>query len=154
MSARYWFNLSFALVSAAMLGLAAGAVWMLISVCWQAKLPWLALPMGWALALGIRRWVRPPGRGAAALAAIATLLAAAYVSLLIATAQISGMLGIELTDAMHTAGLGMLLSLTRLSLSASNATWFVAGAIVAAWFATRRRAPASAASGRSIDPAP
>jgi len=152
---RLGFNLAFALVSAAMLGLAAGAVWMLASVYEQHKLPWLALPIGWALALGIRRWIRPPGRVAAALAAIATLLAAGYVSLLTAAAQISSMLGIELTDVMHTAGLGMLLSLTRFSLSASTAAWFVAGAIVAAWFA-KRRPPALPApgSGRSTDPAP
>lgn len=138
MSARRLFGWLFALLSTAMLGLAAGAVWMLAILIMQRTLPWLALPLGWLLALAIRRWVMPPGTGAAALAALTTLLAAAYVSVLTAAAQIAGSLGMGLIDTVHTAGAGMLLTIARLSLTAGTLGWFIAGAAVAAWFARRR----------------
>ena len=55
----------FVLFSAAMLGLAAGAVWMVAALYLRHPLPWLALPIGALLAWAIRACVRPAGTGAA-----------------------------------------------------------------------------------------
>lgn len=128
----------FALFSAAMLGLAAGAVWMLPTMQLQRPLAWLALPVGWLLALAIRAWVRPHGALAAVAAALAAVLAAAYVTVLTAAARVAGLMGLGLLQAMREAGAGMLLQLARLSLSPVQLVWFVAGALLAAWCAWRR----------------
>ncbi|MGA0585944.1 hypothetical protein ACO2Q2_02225 [Dyella sp. KRB-257] len=127
---------AFAAVSAAMLGLAAGALWMLPTAYLRARLPWLALPLGALLGWAVARWVLPRP-GAAILAACATLLAAAYVTALIAAAQLAGNMDMGLTDAMRIAGAGMLWSLMRLSLDVAQLAWFAAGAAVAAWTAHR-----------------
>ena len=135
----------FALFSAAMLGLAAGAVWMLPTMQLQRPLAWLALPIGWLLALAVRAWIRPYGLLAGTAAAIATVLAAAYVTVLTAAARVAGLMGIGLLQAMRESGSGMLVQLARLSLSPIQLTWFVAGALLAAWCAWRRprRLPAT-----------
>ncbi|KRE91002.1 hypothetical protein ASG87_02185 [Frateuria sp. Soil773] len=138
MIVRRLFAPLFAAFSAAMLGLAAGAVWMLPTLFLQRPLPWLAVPAGWLLALAVRNWVRSPGAGAAVLAALATLLAAAYLGVLLAAARVAGAMGLGLVDAMRQAGPGMLLQLARMALSPAAAGWSVAGALVAAFTAWRR----------------
>ena len=119
-----------------MLGLAAGALWMLPTAYLRSSLPWLAVPLGALLGWAIARWVLPR-RGAALLAALATLLAAAYVSGLIAAARLAGNMDMGLVEAMRIAGAGMLWSLVRLSLDVVQLVWFAAGAAVAAWTARR-----------------
>lgn len=142
LTARRAIGALFALFSAAMLGLAAGAVWMLPTMQLQRPLAWLALPIGWLLARAVRAWIRPAGALAATAAAIATALAAAYVTVLTAAARVAGLMGLGLLQAMRESGLGMLLQLARLSLSPAPLGWFVAGALVAAWCAwLRPRAP-------------
>jgi vitamin B12 transport system permease protein len=129
----------FAAFSAAMLGLAAGAIWMLPTMALRRPLPVLALVAGWLLAMAVRSWVRPPGRVAAALAAGATVLAAAYVSVLTAAARIAGSMGIGLLDALREAGLAMLLALAQLAVRPIDITCTLGGALLAAWLASRRR---------------
>ncbi|HEX5306004.1 MAG TPA: hypothetical protein VFW82_07960 [Dyella sp.] len=133
---RRSFANAFSAISAAMLGLAAGALWMLPIAYLQSTLPWLALPIGALLGWAVARWVLPR-RGAAILAALATLVAAGYVCVLLTAARLAGNLDLGLTEAMRTAGPGMLWSLTRLSLDAAQLLWFAAGAAVAAWTARR-----------------
>jgi vitamin B12 transport system permease protein len=135
-------SLLFAVFSAAMLGLAAGAVWMLPTMALQRPLPILALAAGWLLALAVRAWVRPAGRVAAALAAGATVLAAVYVDALTAAARIAGAMGIGLLDALREAGPSMLLALAELAARPVDVALTVAGALLAAWVASRRRKPA------------
>jgi vitamin B12 transport system permease protein len=125
--------------SAAMLGLAAGAIWMLPTMALRRPLPVLALVAGWLLAMAVRGWVRPPGRVAAALAAGATVLAAAYVSVLTAAARIAGSMGIGLLDALREAGLAMLLALAQLAVRPIDIICTLGGALLAAWLASRRR---------------
>ncbi|MCX7513908.1 hypothetical protein [Frateuria sp. STR12] len=127
----------FAAFSAAMLGLAAGAVWMVPTMALRRPLPVLALLVGWLLALAVRSWVRPAGRVAAAMAAGATVLAAIYVEMLTAAARIAGSMGIGLLDALREAGLAMLLSLARLALQPVDIGFTLAGALLAAWVASR-----------------
>jgi vitamin B12 transport system permease protein len=138
MNPRALLGAVFAAFCAAMLGLAAGAVWMLLAVSFGQVLPWLALPAGWLLATAMRHWVCPGQRASAAvLAAAATLLAAVYVSVLIAAARIAGSLGIGLVDALRIAGAPMLLELARLGMSTAQIVWFLAGAALAAAMAWR-----------------
>ncbi|MHB1058228.1 MAG: hypothetical protein ACYC0F_10180 [Rhodanobacter sp.] len=129
----------FALFSVAMLGLAAGAVWMVATLYLRQPLPWLALPIGALLAWTVRACVRPPGNGAALLAACATLLAAIYVNVLVAGVMIAGNMGMGLIDAMRTAGLGMLWQLARMALSPADVVWTVLGILLAAWLGRRKR---------------
>ncbi len=133
---RRTFAHAFAAISAAMLGLAAGALWMLPTAYLRARLPWLALPLGALLGWAVAQWVMPRP-GAAILAALATLLAAAYVTALIAAVQLAGNMDMGLTDAMRIAGAGMLWSLVRLSLGTAQWLWFLGGAAIAAWTARR-----------------
>lgn len=139
MSVRSVLMLVFTLFSAAMLGLAAGAVWMVVSLFLRHPLPWLAPPIGALLGLAIRGSVYRPGTGAMLLAAGATALAGIYVNMLIAAVQIAGNMGLGLVDALHTAGLGMLWQLTRLALAPADVGWTALAALLAGWLA--RRAP-------------
>ncbi|HEY2624820.1 hypothetical protein [Dyella sp. Tek66A03] len=146
MSARVAFSALFALISAVMLGLAAGAVWMVPTLYLQRPLPWLALPVGWLLGKAVRNWVRPAGRDAALLAALATFTAAIYVNLLTAAARIAGLMGMGLIDAMRTAGFRLLLELATLGQAATDNVWFVIGIVVAALTALRAARPKQAHS--------
>jgi hypothetical protein len=137
MSARTALLFAFALFSAAMLGLAAGAVWMVVTLYLRHPLPWLALPVGALLAWAIRSLVRSPGVGAAVLAACATALAAIYVNMLIAGVLIAGNMGLGLIDAMRTAGAGMLWQLARLAWAPADIGWTALAVLLAAWLAWR-----------------
>jgi vitamin B12 transport system permease protein len=137
MSARGLWVLVFALVSAAMLGLAAGAVWMVATLYLRHPVPWLALPVGAMLAWTIRAGVLSPGRHAALLSALATALAAIYVNVLIAGVQIAGNMSMGLVDALRTAGMAMLWELARFSLRPADIGWTIAGMLLAAWLAWR-----------------
>ncbi len=141
MSARVAFSTLFALISAVMLGLAAGAVWMVPTLYLQRPLPWLVLPVGWLLGKAVRSWVRPAGVHAAVLATVATATAAIYVNLLTAAARIAGLMGMGLIDAMRTAGLRLLLQLAALGQVGTDNLWFVVGVAVAAVVALRAARP-------------
>ncbi len=137
MSLRTVSLLVFAMFSAAMLGLAGGAIWMVVTLYMRHPVPWLALPIAALLAWAIRGYVRPAGVAAALLAAAATLLAAIYVNMLVAGVMIAGNMGLGLVDAMRTAGTGMLWQLARMALSPTDLAWTVAAALFAAWLAWR-----------------
>lgn len=106
------------LVTALMVALAGGAVWALIALWHDSELCFLALP----LAMFIGRLLRRPqtqlswGRGLAASAF--TALACTYALGLIATAQVSMLLGQRLTDTLPRIGIEMALAVAwaRLSL--------------------------------------
>jgi hypothetical protein len=137
MSTRAALGFVFGLFSAAMLGLAAGAVWMVVSLYMRHPLPWLALPLGLALGITIRKFVRPPGAASAVLAAFATALAAVYVNILIAAVQIAGNMGLGILDALKTAGPGMLWELAHLAASPADIGFAGAAVALAAWLAWR-----------------
>ena len=133
--------LLFALFSAAMLGLAAGAAWMVVALYSRHPLPWLAVPIGVALAWVIRAGVRQPGTGAMLLAAGATGLSAIYVNLLIAGVKVAGSLGLDLIEALRTAGIGMLWQLARMGLTPADFIWTLLAMLLAGWLASRQRRP-------------
>lgn len=137
MSVRSIVSLVFSTFIAAMLGLAAGALWMVVTVYQRQPMPWLVLPVAAILAWAIRNSVRKPGNVAAALAALATLLAEIYVSMLIAAAQIAGSMGLGIVDTLLTAGTGMLWQLARIGFSTSDVVWTLLAMLLAAWLGLR-----------------
>ena len=143
MKVRSFFSLLFAALSALMLGLAAGAVWMVPTLYARLPLPWLALPIGWLLGKAVRHWVRPAGAHAAVLAALATFTAVLYVNLLSAAARIAGLMGLGLVDSMRTAGFRLLLQLAELGCTPTDDVWFLAGMGLAAFAALRPRRPSA-----------
>lgn len=137
----------FALFCAVMLGLAAGAIWLLPTVFFHRSLPWLAVPAGWVLAIAIRQWVHGRKGNAALLAAVATVVASAYIRVLVTTVNIAAMMGYGLVNTMRTAGLPMLLDFAHLATSKTDIAWSVAGVIVAAVTAMRSPAASSRKTG-------
>ena len=105
MSVRSTLLFLFAAFSALMLGLAAGAVWMVLALYLRHPLPWLAVPIAALLAWTIRGSVQRAGAAAMLLAAAATALAALYVNMLIAGVRIAGNMGLGIVDALRTAGI-------------------------------------------------
>jgi hypothetical protein len=144
MSARSIGGLVFGVFIAVMLGLAAGALWMVATLYLRQPMPWLALPVAVLLAWAIRHGVRRPGHVAAIMAALATLLAAVYVNMLIAGAQIAGSMGLGLIDTLSTAGTGMLWQLARIGYSMSDVVWAVLAMLLAAWLGLRPLRPTKA----------
>jgi len=131
----------FALCCAVMLGLAAGAVWLLPSVFFHRPLRWLAIPAGWLLGIAMRQWVHGRKWNAALLAALATAVASAYLRVLIAAVNLAAMMGYGLVHAMRTAGSSMLLDFARFGTGTLDIAWAVAGMVVAA--VTALRTPAA-----------
>jgi len=141
MMARKIVSECFALLCAVMLGLAAGAVWLLPTVFFHRPLPWLAVPAGWLLAIAMRQWVHSRKWNAALLAALATVIASAYIRVLITTVNIAAMMGYGLVNTMRTAGLSMLLDFAHLATSKADLAWMVAGVVVAVVVAMRSPTP-------------
>lgn len=131
----------FALCCAVMLGLAAGAVWLLPTVYLHRPLPWLAIPAGWLLGIAMRQWVHGKAWNAALLAALATVIASLYIRVLITTVNISAMTDYGLLDAARTAGWSMLWDFTRLALSRVDVAWSLAGIVTAVVTAVRSAKP-------------
>ena len=126
-----------ALFSAAMLGLAAGAAWMVTAMYLERSPGWLAFVAAGLLALATRRWLRRPGRTAAALAMLATLLAALYFNVLLAAIRLAANFDLGLVDAMRTAGVAMLVELARIGLAPGELAWYLLAAVFAGWLAWR-----------------
>lgn len=129
----------FALFCALMLGLAAGAVWMVLALYLQHPLPWLAVPIGVLLAWTVRGCVQRAGIGAMLLATGATALGAIYVNMLIAGVMIAGNMGLGLIDALRTSGIAMLWQLAWMAMSPADIGWTVLAMLLAAWLARGQR---------------
>lgn len=120
-----------------MLGLAAGALWMVATLYMRQPMPWLALPLAVLLSWTIRHGVRKPGALTALLCALATAMASIYVSMLIAAVEIAGSMGLGLLETITTAGADMLLELARLGFSTSDFAWTTLSVVIAAWLGIR-----------------
>jgi vitamin B12 transport system permease protein len=130
----------FALICALMLGLAAGALWLVPMVMLRRPLPELALLAGWILAFAIRQWVHGRKWNVLLLAWLATALACAYVRVLTVAANIAAMMGFGLVETMHTAGYSMLLGLAGMKMTTADIGWYVAGLVVASVVSLRATA--------------
>jgi hypothetical protein len=133
MSLRQVISECFALFCAVMLGLAAGAVWLLPTLLLHREMPWLAAPIGWLLAHAICQWVHKRAWNAAFLAAIATVAATIYVHVLHAATMLWEVTsGYGLFGVIHTAGISMLLFFARIGANSLDIAWCVCGIVVAA----------------------
>lgn len=120
-----------------MLGLAAGAAWMVAAMYLQRSPAWLAFVAAGMLGLATRHWLRRPGPGAAALAMVATLLAALYFNVLIAAIRLAANFDMGLVDAMRTAGVAMLVELARIGLAPGEFAGYLLATLFAGWLAWR-----------------
>lgn len=123
------------LLGAVLFGFAAGATWMVPSMMFGRGLPALALPVGWALGVVVRRWLKCDGWPGAVLAAGATLLASLYVCCLVVAATIAGMMGVGFAQAISDAGPAMLISMARLAQGPADIGLYIAGSLLAAMVA-------------------
>ncbi|RDS82383.1 hypothetical protein [Dyella psychrodurans] len=130
----------FALICAVMLGLAAGAIWLVPVVMVRRPLPELAVPAGWILAFAIRQWVHGRKWNVLLLAWLATALACVYVRVLAVATDVADMMGFGMVEAMRTAGYSMLMDLARMGITPRDIYWDVAGLIVAAIVSLRSAA--------------
>jgi vitamin B12 transport system permease protein len=138
MTPRLLIGECFALFCAVMLGLAAGAVWLLPSLFLHRQMPWMAVPIGWLLAHAICQWVHKRAGNAAFHASIATIVATVYVHVLsVATTLWEMTSGYGLTGVIRTAGPSTLLDLARIGINGRDIGWCVCGVIVAAVVAVR-----------------
>ena len=138
MNVRHLLSAAFALLCAIMIGLAAGAIWLVPILATGRLMPWLALPVGWILGRVVRAWVRPESAsGAAILAVLAEVLAAIYLCALLVGLRIANALGFGFVDTLRAAGPDMLLSLARLQIANADLGWFLIGAVIAAVTAMR-----------------
>jgi vitamin B12 transport system permease protein len=132
MTVRQLIGECFALFCAVMLGLAAGAIWLLPTLFLHRQMPWMALPVGWLLANAICQWVHKRAWNAALLASIATVVAMLYVHVLGAAMTLWEMTsGYGLIGVIRTAGISMLLDLARFGVDSRDIGWCAAGIIVA-----------------------
>lgn len=124
-------GMTLTVVSAAMIALAAGALWMVATAYFQRDLAWLSVPMGALLGWAMRASVTRTPSFAAVLSAAATVLAALYMLALRAGMQIAGLMGVSYADALRQSGPGMLFDIARQNLAPMYPA-LITGAIVAA----------------------
>ena len=121
-----------ALLSILTLGVAAGVAWLVATLYFHQPpeffAPIVGLLLGWAL----RLTTRAPGLTCAAVAVLATVLAALCVNLVLVGLELAGYMGLSLREALGSAGVGMVWELIRLSLPAAGMAWYGAGLILAA----------------------
>jgi vitamin B12 transport system permease protein len=140
MSVRRLLGFVFTLICTVMIGLAAGAVWLVPTILMSKLMPWLAVPIGWILGRIVRGWVNPGGRtGAAVLAAIAMIIASGYLAILVAGARIAGSLGLGFFDTLHVAGVALLTDIARMTVTGGDIVWYLAGTVLAVLGALRER---------------
>ncbi len=136
------FNFVFGVATILMSALAAGAIWSVVAIVFNRELSWLAVPIGISIAQISRmngpelRWLN------ALLAATFTLLACGYAQYLLAAVRMTRLLGIPLKNALMSVGPDMAFALARVTISAFDLVWIVAGTLIAAiWAWYRNEAP-------------
>ncbi len=122
-----------------MAGLAAGALWLLL-VLWMPSLhahTWLAMPLALLLGPLVRAWLIAAPVPAAILAALAMLLACAYLRVLLVAAHLAGSFGMGFMQAWQNAGTAMLVHLAWLATGPAALAVYLASAALAALLAWR-----------------
>ena len=119
-------------------GLAAGAVWCLVSLATDVDTTPLIVPLAIALAVFLR-WQGYQGRSGAACAVVATLLTFAYAQYLFAAVRVAQMLGFPLRSTLFKMDFALGLQVIRANLSAWDIGLLVLACVAAAWLMLRRR---------------
>ncbi len=102
-----------AIVCAAAMAMAFGAVWVAVMLRVPSASWWFALPVGAAMGVAVRAWVVRGRTPAMLLAAGGTLLATLYMKCLLVGLQLAAVMGLPYLHTLRRAGIGMLLALAR-----------------------------------------
>ena len=124
-----------------MLALATGALWLLLCLAMPRIDPrtWPALPLALVVGAMVRGWMIDQRQPAAWLAAIAMLVAAAYMRVLLMATELAGSFGMGFMQAIRHAGASMLLHLAWMSVTPLDVGVYAAAAVLAAVVAWRLR---------------
>ncbi|MDR3385514.1 MAG: hypothetical protein P4L92_00560 [Rudaea sp.] len=125
------------LASALFGGLAAGAVWCLLSLATDYDTTFLIVPLAIALAIFLR-WQGFGGRGGGVCAAAATLLTFVYAQYLFAAVRIAQMLGFPLRSTLFKMDFALGVQVIRANLSAWDIGLLVLACVVATWLTVRQ----------------
>ncbi len=125
------------LASAVLGGLAAGAVWCLLSLATEADTTFLIVPLAIALAFFLR-WQDFGGRSGAVCAVAATLLTFVYAQYLFAAVRIAQMLGFPLRSTLFKMDFALGLQVIRANLNAWDIGLLMLACVIAAWLMVRR----------------
>ena len=126
-----------ALASTVLGGLAAGALWCLLSLAIDGDTTVLIVPLSIALALFLR-WQGYVGQRGVLCAVAATLLTFAYAEYLLAAVRIAQMLGFPLRSTLFKMDPGLAWQVARANVSAADVALLVAACAIAAWLMMRR----------------
>ena len=119
--------------------LAAGAVAAFAAIVFDVRPCWIILVLALPLTVVLKLCGCLLPRSAAVVAALAVLVAGCYADCLVAIARIAAVTGFPFGQAFHVGGIGLMLQVAELGLSAVSVLAFAgaaaAAAIVAAWLA-------------------
>lgn len=125
-----------AIASALLGGLAAGALWCLLSLYTERDTTALIVPIAFGLAVFLR-WQGLGGRRGAICAVAATLLAFVYAQYLFAAVRIAQMLGFPLCSTLFKMDFALAWQATRANLSVWDLGLVVLACAAAAWLMMR-----------------
>ena len=127
----------FAAIASALLGgLAAGALWCLLSLYTERDTTALIVPIAFGLAAFLR-WQGLSGRRGTLCAVAATLLAFVYAQYLFAAVRIAQMLGFPLRSTLFKMDFALAWQVFRTHLGVWDVGLLVLGCAVAAWLMVR-----------------
>lgn len=126
-----------ALVCAAAMALALGAVWLAVSLRIPSASWWFALPLGALMGAAVSTWVTRVRLAAMLLAAGGTLLAAVYMKCLLVGLQLAAVMGLPYLHTLRRAGADMLLALARASVDPRLVAACIVGMLLALIVAAR-----------------
>ena len=114
------------------LGVAAGVAWLVATLFFRQSPEVFAPLVGVLLAWALRAITRAPGLTCAAVAVLATILAALCVNVVLIGLELGSYMGLSLRQALGGAGIGMLWELVQLRLPASALAWYGSAVALAA----------------------
>jgi hypothetical protein len=117
-------------------GLAAGALWCLLSLYTERDTTALIVPLALGIAV-FMRWQGYRGRHGAVCAVTATLLAFVYAQYLFAAVRIAQMLGFPLRSTLFKMDFALGWQVVRVNLHAGDISLLVLACVVAAWVMSR-----------------
>lgn len=123
--------------------LAAGAVAAFAAIVAGVRPCWIILVLALPLTLVLKLCGGLATRRAAPVAALAVLVAGVYADCLVAVARIAAATGFPFGEAFRTGGVGLMLQVAELGLSAASVLVFAAAAVLAAILATWLSRPAA-----------
>lgn len=125
------------LASALLGGLAAGALWCLLSLATDYDTTFLIVPLAIVLAAFLR-WQGFGGRSGAVCAVAATLLTFVYAQYLFAAVRVAQMLGFPLRSTLFKMDFALGWQVARANLGAWDIGLLALGCVVAAWLMVRQ----------------